>query len=158
MIYLKNTQRKYIIDQEKMKSALELILKLLKYEDFDISLWFTNNATVKIYNRDFRGKDKATDVLSFPYQDVEAGKRVRRGSPEDQNLGDLIISVEYVDKQFKENTATHLEASLEKHLIKLIVHGICHLLGYDHIEDKDWVRMRAKEGWLLKKLKEQDLF
>jgi len=158
MIYIKNTQRTYKLDIPKINKALELILKLLKYEDFDISLWFTNNATVKIYNCNYRGKDKATDVLSFPYQDVEAGKRVRRGSPEDQNLGDLIISVEYVDKQFKENIATHLEASLEKHLIKLIVHGVCHLLGYDHIEDADWVRMRAKEGWLLKKLKEQNLF
>jgi len=158
MIYLKNRQRKYTIDQEKMKSSLELILKLLKYEDFDISLWFTNNATIKAYNRDFRGKDKATDVLSFPYQDVQAGKRIRKGSPEDQNLGDLLISVEYIDKQLQEKKAAHLEATLEKHLVKLIVHGICHLLGYDHIEDQDWVRMRAKEGWLLKKLKEQNLF
>lgn len=158
MIYIKNTQRKYTIDIEKIDNALELILKLLKYEDFDISLWFTNNATIKLYNHEHRGKDKPTDVLSFPYQEIQAGKRVRRSSLGDQNLGDLMISVEYVDKQLKENRATHLEASLEKHLIKLIVHGICHLLGYDHIEDKDWVRMRAKEGWLLKKLKEQNLF
>lgn len=158
MIYIKNTQRKYKLDLQKIESVLQLILKLLKYEDFDISLWFTNNATIKIYNRDYRGKDKATDVLSFPYQDVEPGERVKKGSPEDQNLGDLIISVEYVDNQFQKKTATHLEANLEKHLIKLIVHGICHLLGYDHIKDEDWIRMRAKEGWILKKLKEQNLF
>ncbi len=158
MIYIKNTQRKYKLDIPKIKKSIELILKLLKYRDFDISLWLTNDATIKIYNRDYRGKDKATDVLSFPYQDVEAGKRIKKGSPEDQNLGDLIISVEYVDNQFQKGTVTNLGANLEKHLIKLIVHGICHLLGYDHIEDKDWVRMRAKEGWLLKRLKEKDLF
>lgn len=158
MIYIKNTQRTYSIDTEKLRNVLALILKQLKYEDFDISLWLTNNATIKIYNRDYREKDKATDVLSFPYQDVEAGKRIKKGSPDDRNLGDLIISVEYVDNQIKNKTPSNLESTLEKQIIKLLVHGVCHLLGYDHIEDEDWVRMRAKEGWLLKKIKEQNLF
>jgi len=158
MIYIKNTQRTYSIDTEKLRNVLELILKQLRYEDFDISLWLTNNSTIRIYNRDYREKDKATDVLSFPYQDVEAGKRIKKGSPDDRNLGDLIISVEYVDHQIKNRTASNLESTLEKQLIKLIVHGVCHLLGYDHIKDEDWVRMRAKEGWLLKKIKEKNLF
>lgn len=158
MIYIKNTQRKYLLNIQKIKKVFELILKLLKYEDFHISLWLTNNATIKIYNRDYRGKDKATDVLSFPYQDIEPGKRIKKGSLEDRNLGDLMISVEYVDHQIKKKEAINLEPTLEKQLIKLIVHGVCHLLGYDHIKDQDWVRMRAKEGWLLKKIKEQKLF
>lgn len=158
MIYIKNTQRTFTLNKQKIQQTLELILKLLKYKDFDISLWFTNNATIKKYNRDYRGKDKPTDVLSFPYQDVEPGKRIKVCSPEDRNLGDLMISVEYVNKQLLENKETYLEPTLEKHITKLIVHGICHLLGYDHIKDEDWIRMRAKEGWLLKKLKEQHLF
>lgn len=158
MIYIKNTQRKYNLNIEKIEKVLELILKNLKYEDFDISLWLTNNKTIKIYNRDYRGKNKATDVLSFPYQDVKPGKRIKKGNLEDRNLGDLMISVEYVDHQIKTKAVTNLQPSLEKQIIKLIVHGVCHLLGYDHIKDEDWVKMRAKEGWLLKKIKEQNLF
>lgn len=157
MIYLKNSQRKYAINEQHMHNVLETLLGLLKYTDFDISLLLTNDQTIRTYNRDYRGKDKATDVLSFPYQDVQAGRRVRRGDPEDLNLGDLIISVEYVAQQLQDG-AISSKYTLEQHLTKLIVHGICHLLGYDHIEDKDWFRMRAKEGWLLKKLKEHNLF
>jgi len=66
---------------------------------------------------------------------------------EDKNLGDLIISAEYVTKDAKE-----LNVTFEARMKKLLVHGVCHLLGYDHIIDADWHRMRAKEGFLLKKI------
>ncbi len=153
MIYIKNSQRKFNVNIENIRKSIELILGLSKYKDFDISLWLTNNKTIQKFNLDYRGKDKATDVLSFPYHEVQAGKRIKVKLEEDKNLGDIIISVEYVNDQAKK-----LKTTLDKRIIRLIVHGTCHLLGYDHIEDADWRKMRAKEGWLLKKLKEQKLF
>lgn len=148
MINIKNTQRKFNIDTNKIYQDTEKILSLLKYNNFDIGIWFTNNKTIRFYNREYRHKDKATDVLSFPYHtELQAGQRIKVKSPDDKNLGDLIISVEYTAKEAKK-----LQVSLDNHIRRLIVHGICHLLGYDHIEDYDWRRMRAKEGWLLKNL------
>lgn len=148
MLNIRNTQRKFRLDIKKVVQDVEKILTLLKYKDFDIGIWFTNNKTIRLYNKQYRSKDKATDILSFQYYpQLKAGERIKVKSQEDKNLGDLIISVEYTDKEAKE-----LSVSLEARIQKLIVHGICHLLGYDHIEDKDWYKMRAKEGWLLKKL------
>lgn len=149
MIYIRNTQRKFKFDLDKVYKDTEKILELLKYKDFDISVWFTNNKAIRFYNRTYRNKDKATDILSFQYHDIAAGKRIKPRIPEDKNLGDLIISVEYVDKEAKK-----LKVTLSQRIQRLIVHGICHLLGYDHINDDDWRCMRAKEGWLLAKLKQ----
>lgn len=149
MILIKNQQRKIAIDLEKLKTDAQQILAALKYEDFDLGILITTNATIRKYNRDFRHKDKPTDILSFPaHPALQAGKRIKVHSDDDKNLGDLIISAEYVAKD-----AAKLNVTLAERLEVLLVHGICHLLGYDHIEDADWRRMRAKEAALLKKLR-----
>lgn len=150
MITIKNGQRKIPVDIVSLYNDIESILKFLKYQNFDIGVLLTTNKTIKKYNKDYRGKDKPTDILSFPYYpEVQAGKRIKPNSAEECNLGDLIISLEYVQKE-----AACLNVSFKARMRILIVHGICHLLGYDHILDHDYRRMRAKEAWLLKKLKE----
>lgn len=149
MIHIKNSQRKIHIDADQIEKDLHTILEALNYKDFDISVLVTTNKTIRAYNRDFRHKDKATDILSFPYHpELLAGKRIKVKEEEDKNLGDLIISAEYVIKD-----AAELKVTFEARMKKLLVHGVCHLLGYDHIIDADWRRMRAKEGFLLAKLK-----
>jgi len=148
MIHIKNSQRKIAINADQLKTDLQIILDALNYSDFDISVLITTNKTIREYNRDYRQKDKATDILSFPYHpELLAGKRIKVKHEEDKNLGDLIISAEYVTKDAKE-----LNVTFEARMKKLLVHGVCHLLGYDHIIDADWRRMRAKEGFLLKKI------
>jgi len=149
MLNIKNTQRKFKINIDKISLDVKKILSLLNYQEFDLGIWFTTNKTIRYYNKKYRFKDKATDVLSFQYHtELKAGKKIKVKTEEDKNLGDLIISIEYAALEAKKRSV-----DLETHLQKLIVHGICHLLGYDHIEDQDWRRMRAKEGWLLKKLR-----
>lgn len=151
MILIKNQQRKIAIDLKKLKTDAQQILAALKYADFDLGILVTTNATIRKYNRDFRHKDKPTDILSFPaHPALQAGKRIKVQSDDDKNVGDLIISAEYVVKD-----ADKLNVTLAERLEVLLVHGICHLLGYDHIEDADWRRMRAKEAILLKKLREK---
>jgi rRNA maturation RNase YbeY len=148
MIHIKNSQRKIAINADQLKTDLQTILDALNYSDFEISVLITTNKTIREYNRDYRHKDKPTDILSFPYHpELKAGKRIKVKEPEDKNLGDLIISAEYVTKDAKE-----LNVTFEARMKKLLVHGVCHLLGYDHIIDADWRRMRAKEGFLLKKI------
>ncbi|MBY0110220.1 MAG: rRNA maturation RNase YbeY [Candidatus Babeliaceae bacterium] len=148
MIYIKNSQRAIKINANQLKTDLQIILDALKYSNFDISVLITTNKTIRAYNRDYRQKDTPTDILSFPYHpELQAGKRIRVKEIEDRNLGDLVISAEYVSKEARE-----LKVTFEARMKKLLVHGVCHLLGYDHIIDADWRRMRAKEGFLLKKL------
>lgn len=148
MIHIKNQQRKIAIDTKAIERDLVVLLHVLKYDDFDISVLITTNATIRKYNRDFRHKDKPTDILSFPYHpELQAGKRIKVHEPEDANLGDLIISAEYVVQE-----ARALNVTFEARMKLLLVHGVCHLLGYDHIDDADWRKMRAKEAFLLKKI------
>ncbi|GMU19400.1 MAG: endoribonuclease YbeY [Candidatus Babeliales bacterium] len=148
MITIRNTQRKIKIDVAKLKTDAQTILDAIDYGDFDLGIWLTNNVTIRKYNKKYRHKDKPTDVLSFPYHTaLKAGQRIKVKSDDDKNLGDLILAPEYI-----QNDLPKWETTFEKHIQRLLVHGICHLLGYDHIEDNDYKIMHKKEMELLKKL------
>lgn len=148
MILIKNSQRSITIDTAHLKKDAQIVLDALKYGDFDLGIWLTTNRTIHRYNRDYRHKNKPTDILSFPfYPELKAGERIVAASDEEKNLGDLIISLEYVQADAKK-----LGVTFEQRMKRLLVHGICHLLGYDHIEDADYKVMYKKEMALLKKL------
>lgn len=148
MIKIINRQRKIAIDIEKLKKDAQHILEIIKYPDFDLGILLTNNKTIRNYNKTYRSKDKATDILSFSHHPGhEAGKKIKVLNDDDKNLGDLIISPEYVVKE-----AEKYNVSFNERMRILLVHGVCHLLGYDHELDEDWRRMRAKEAYILSKL------
>lgn len=148
MITIRNSQRKIAIDLDRFKKDAQKILDLLDYSDFDLGIWLTTNHTIRKYNRDFREKDRPTDILSFPYHtELVAGDRIVVQSDDDKNLGDIIISPEYVLADLERWGKT-----FDERMRILLVHGMCHLLGYDHIKDKDYAVMHAKETWLLRKL------
>jgi rRNA maturation RNase YbeY len=145
MINFKNSQHSIKIDAAQLKKDVQTFLSALGYEDFDLGIWITTDATIKKYNREYRHKDKPTDILSFPYHDtLKAGQRIKVQESEDENLGDLIISAAYVKKD-----AARLGISFERRMRRLLVHGICHLLGYDHMKNADYKVMLAKERELL---------
>jgi len=149
MITIKNRQRKISINIEKLTHNTQILLDALDYSDYDVGILLTTNKSIREYNYTYRKKDKPTDILSFPfYPELAAGKRIKPTTDDDKNLGDMIISLEYVKK-----AAHELGVSLESRLEVLLVHGICHLLGYDHIEDKDYKIMHKKELYLLKILR-----
>ncbi len=104
-----------------------------------ISLLLTGNDNIQEVNREYRGKDSATDVISFAYHDSD---EVEFG-PYD-TLGDIIISLERVEDQ-----AGDYGHSFRREFYYVLTHGILHLLGYDHIEDEDKKEMRAKEEEIL---------
>lgn len=148
MILVKNTQRSIAIDKKDLIADAQYLLELLGYQDFDLGIWITTNTTIRRYNKLYRKKDKATDILSFSHNPtLKAGQKIKPLSPDDYNLGDLIISAPYVFDQLAD-----LGISFEQRLRVLLVHGICHLLGYDHELDTDYKIMHRKEQALLKKL------
>jgi len=149
MITIKNTQRKIAVNIKQLEKDAQTILRILRYEEYDLGIWLTTNKNIREYNRNYRHKDKATDILSFSYHStLKAGERIKPKEVEDKNLGDLIISVEYVNA-----VAQEMGVSLCKRMQVLLVHGICHLLGYDHEIDADYKVMHRKELALLKHLK-----
>ncbi len=148
MITLRNTQRSIRIDTKVLKKDAQKVLEILNYEDYDLGIWITNDRTIRRYNKAYRHKDVPTDILSFPfYKDLNPEKRIKAKSAEEKNIGDLIISAPYVAARLSE-----YGTSLSERLRVLLVHGICHLLGYDHETDADYRRMKAKENSILKKL------
>lgn len=148
MIVVRNTQRKLKINTEHLKRDAQRILEILDYPDFDLGILITNNKTIHAYNHIYRDKNKPTDVLSFPYHTgLKAGERIVVQDEEDKNLGDIIFSAEYIAQD-----APQHGMNFDERLKYLLVHSICHLLGYDHITDSDYKKMRAKERAILKKL------
>ncbi len=149
MILIKNSQRKIKVDTAQLKRDAQTMLDALDYSDFDLGIWITSDVMIRKYNREYRDKDKATDVLSFPYYPkLKAGERITAETEEDKNLGDIIIAPHYVQEDLPRWGQT-----FEQRLKVLLVHGMCHLLGYDHIEDADYKIMHKKEIALLRKLK-----
>jgi probable rRNA maturation factor len=107
-----------------------------------ITVLFSDNATLKTLNKDWRGKNKPTNVLSFP---AAQEMKVPRG--EVKPLGDIALAYETIVQE-----ALISGKTLKAHTAHLIVHGVLHLLGYDHIDDVDAQKMEAKEIRILKTL------
>jgi probable rRNA maturation factor len=122
------------------------ILDELKYSDFDICVLFTTNKIIHQLNKQFRNKNKPTDVLSFPHHpELKAGKRIKAKYDDDKALGDIILSVEYIDK-----AGPVFGKTLEENIEYLIAHGVAHLLGHDHIQDNEYKVMRRFEERILR--------
>ncbi len=144
MITLKNNQ-KVSLDTEQHKKDAQTILKHLGYDDFDLGILLADNKKIHEHNKKYRNKDKPTDILSFPfYPELQVGERIIPKSEDEKNLGDIIISPEYVKADLERWGQT-----FEQRMQTLLVHGICHLLGYNHIKDSDYEVMKKKEHELL---------
>ena len=103
--------------------------------EYEISLLITDDETIRKYNKEYRNKDRATDVLSFPMED-------------DIILGDVAISFETAKRQSEE-----AEINIDREVAFLFIHGLLHLLGYDHeTSQEDEEEMFALQEKILKKL------
>jgi len=115
------------------------ILDALGLEGVELSILITSDEEIRELNRIYRNKDKATDVLSFPMWEEVGGWKL---------LGDVVISVDTARAQAKE-----LGTSLEEEVKRLLIHGIVHLLGYDHeLSKEEEKRFFELENLLLKSL------
>ena len=116
--------------------ARQVLLALAVRSELSLSL--VADPEMHELNRVHRGKDRPTDVLSFPQREGE------ESDPDDPVLGDIVLSVERAQTQADERGH-----SLETEIRILLVHGILHLLGYDHEEDADAEEMEAEERRVL---------
>jgi probable rRNA maturation factor len=107
----------------RLKKTAERILDLLNQNRAELSLALVGNREIRELNARYRNRDEPTDVLSFP-----SGERLLR---EMEILGDVVIAVEQAEKQAGKRGRT-----LEEEVESLLIHGILHLLGYDHEHSK----------------------
>ena len=106
-----------------------------------LSLLLSNNKNIKRLNKNFRNKNKSTDILSFPSsKEIKISKNTY--------LGDIIISYEYLNKPKSQD----LKLFKEK-VIKIFIHGFLHLLGFDHKKNNDYFKMLREEDILYKLVK-----
>jgi probable rRNA maturation factor len=117
MVEVVNRQRRLRLDTEAWTNFATKALDAIGKRDSSATIAFVSDDRIRQLNRDFRGVDKATDVLSFR-------------SDEETNLGDIAVSVETATRQAKENGLT-----FDNEIAQLILHGLLHLCGYDHQTD-----------------------
>jgi len=122
-----------------LKQGLQAVAKLHKLSaKTEVSVSLVNDEVIHVLNKDYRGIDRPTDVLSFALDEAE--EPVEIGGPETHLLGDIIISAETAVRQGKE-----YGHGLNRELVYLGVHSLLHLLGYDHMNQDDKAVMREEE-------------
>ncbi len=143
------------LEIEKNASYEELINKVLnkcftieglEESNLYVSITLTNPENIRKLNQKYRDVDAETDVLSFPMFEKEEITKIKKLEYKEA-LGDIVISIQRVEEQAKE-----YGHSFERELAYMVVHAFYHLIGEDHIEEKDKLQMRKKEENVLEKL------
>ncbi|MEW6162364.1 MAG: rRNA maturation RNase YbeY [Nitrospirota bacterium] len=141
-VYIRNQQRLIKVNQQRIRRFLRKALHLLGLHKAELSILLVNDRRMKILNRQYRGVDRTTDVLSFPQQNRYTLHVTRYTS---LPLGDIVINLHQAKRQAAEHGLT-----LNEELRRLIIHGLLHLIGYDHERSRYMRRkMQKKEGELL---------
>ena len=124
---------------EKLISAFNLICNEESLEKCSINLKLVDNEEITELNKIYRNKNKPTNVLSFTNEDISKSRT--------NELGDIAISFEFVEQESKEQNK-----KFNDHVIHMFIHGIYHILGFDHENDSMADAMEEKEILLLEKL------
>ena len=127
-----------VVSTAEVRAASEAMLRALKLPRAELSVLLCDDATIHALNRDYRKKNKSTDVLAFAMREGDDGHLAG------DLLGDVIISLETATRQAKERGVVTRDE-----VMMLLAHGLLHLLGWDHQTDADDQRMRAETDRML---------
>jgi len=156
-ILIKNQQNHKQLNKIRIKKASRKILSLLKHPSTELSILFVDDEKMQQLNADYRGINRTTDVLSFPQvnekwevRNKKFNKKITRIFPTSHFLlGDIVINVQMAVSQAKKSGKNFYDE-----IYHLLVHGILHLLGYDHEKSKyKSLIMRKKEQEILDAVK-----
>lgn len=151
-LMINNKQDKY--DTTEIEKLIETVYEKTLEErkmdsNYEVSVTFVDNEEIRKINRDYRNIDTPTDVLSFPMIDYKSNSKPNDVENMDLDsgeivLGDIVISLERAHEQ-----SIDYGHSFQREIAFLMVHGMLHLLGYDHMEENDRKKMRAEEEKIL---------
>jgi len=121
MVINVNNNTDNFVNIKKIKKIVKQIIKE-EYQDgnFELNIFLTDNKTIEEYNSKFRGKSIPTDVLSFEY------------GLKEEIIGDIVISIEMIKEQAK-----NFNNTFEEEFFYILIHGVLHILGYDHTNTDD---------------------
>jgi len=150
IVSLDNDQEKIKVSAELedlLKKAMNMVAKMEKLSaNTEVDITIVTDEEIHVLNRDYRGVDRPTDVLSFAL-DEETDEPEILGEEAEHLLGDIIISAEKANAQAEE-----FGHGLNREIVYLAVHGILHLLGYDHMVEEDKIIMRRREEEILREI------
>ncbi|MSO66428.1 MAG: rRNA maturation RNase YbeY [Pseudolabrys sp.] len=129
---------------QTVRDAIAAAAAALASADGEVSIVLTDDAGIKKLNRDWRGIDKATNVLSFPAAELKPGGGAKM-------LGDIVVAYETLERECADEDRVFLH-----HLAHLTVHGFLHLIGYDHQTDSDADEMEGLESKIMSAMKMPD--
>lgn len=136
-----------LLREEEIAHLVEVVLGEEGFEcDFELGVTFVDDDAIEELNKEYRGIAAPTDVLSFPL-DIESREAIPACTDEPVLLGDIVISTPRCIEQ-----ASLYQNSQHAEVIVLFIHGLLHLLGYDHIDDADALIMRQREKVMLNKV------
>jgi probable rRNA maturation factor len=136
-VLISNEQSVWQLNKDEIIQLAEKIMREEKFsENAELSLVFCNDAAIKELNKQFRDKDEATDVLAFPLPQSD----FKEFTPMSILIGDVVISVETAMRQAKE-----VGHDVKKEVTLLLIHGLLHLGGHDHIKPVDKKKMLERE-------------
>jgi len=130
-------QKTVSVDRKTVRALVAAILDEHDVSGADLTITFASDPYVHELNRDYRGIDKPTDVLSFVMQEGEG----ELDEGEELVLGDIVISVDRAAVQSR-----RFKRTVDREMLKLVAHGVLHLLGYDHPSEKRRLEMRRIEN------------
>ncbi len=139
MFMILSRQKKLKVDIKRAKTALERLLEHIDCKGREVNVLLLDDEGIRAYNKEYLGRDRPTNVIAFPMQEGDFG---------DLNpdiLGDILISVETAQREAVESSIPFAEM-----VDYLMIHGLLHLLGYDHETDRSAGRKMKK--------KEEELF
>ncbi len=161
-IVLENNQNMICLSDDFMDYIISVAQKILKIErvdvDYEVFISMVDNCSIRKINFKYRGIDSDTDCLSFPILDYCEGKVFKEQYSNFQFpehyledgkliLGDIIISLEKAKSQ-----SIEFNHSFKREVIYLVIHSLLHLLGYDHVDDKDRFTMREAEKNIIREI------
>lgn len=141
MIYI-NNQTTYHLPRSAIKAALQLAIDYLELKNPELSVVFVSPQLIKKFNQQYRHKNKATDVLSFDYTH----------NKKDKLEGEIVICYRLAAKQ-----ARQYGYSVKDEIIKLIIHSLLHIMGYDHQTDSQARRMEKLEDKIINYIKSKTI-
>ncbi len=144
----------YSVDFDKVRNIADQIRRHLGIAHYELAITFVDAEEIQVLNREYRGKDQSTDVLSFPQCEWNeplvvgalSGKKIDDETPP-EILGDIVISLPDAEKN-----AQNIGQGLDREVAFLLVHGILHLCGHDHMEPEEEKKMLAEQDQLMKLL------
>ncbi len=148
-----NHVKSYNVNTKKIKEIAIEICERLSIHHYEVSLQFIGPARMKTINKQFRQKDKSTDVLSFPQYEwkkpllasMSPSPKLKRRILNPMPLGDVVISIADADKNAKES-----KHGLDQEVCFLMIHGILHLVGHDHMKAAEKKIMFREQNKLMK--------